>query len=234
MLKTIKINDLKIKKVEPKVQKPLRESHRQIFGDTPFGMCLLLGSRGTGKSTVLWNLIQHICQPKFTRIIIISSTAGIGDRTWETILEEMGTYKLSFEVHNDIENIDTIINNLIEQAKARLNDDGGQLYGLMMGAQEDEKKKSKYEIMDYVVVFDDCSKYIRNQKRLELLCKTLRHYNSFIFIGTQSLKDLSPPLREASNFCFLFAGMGESALKTFRDEKITKIPYDLFKNISFN
>ena len=77
-------------------------------------MCLLLGSRGTGKSTVLWNLIQHICQPKFTRIIIISSTAGIGDRTWETILEEMGTYKLSFEVHNDIENIDTIINNLIE------------------------------------------------------------------------------------------------------------------------
>lgn len=97
-----------------------------------------------------------------------------------------------------------------------------------------ERINSKYEIIDYVVIFDDCSKYVRDVRRLEILAKTLRHYNSFIFIATQSLTDLSPPLREASNFCLLFKGIGDSKLKKFWDEKITSLNYEEFKNIYDN
>lgn len=232
MIKKKIINDVKIKIIKPSVSKPLRESHQKIFGHTPYGMVLLLGSRGTGKSTVLYNLITHICQPKYTRLVIISSTAGIGDRTWETIIEKLGRGGVNFSIHNDIENIDKIIDNLIEEARARFDEGGeGKLYKLMMNPLESEKKKSKYEVIDYIVVFDDCSKYIRSQKRLELLCKTLRHYNSFIFIATQSLVDLSPPLREAANFSLLFAGMGEKRLKIFYDEKINKISQEDFEEL---
>lgn len=111
-----KINNSTIKPVKPSFQKPLRESHMEIFGNTPFGMCLLLGSRGTGKTTVLFNLISHIIQPACTKIIIISSTAGIGDRTWKTILHKFDKNGVNYELHNDIENIDEIIDNLIEEA----------------------------------------------------------------------------------------------------------------------
>lgn len=236
-----KINDKVIKPLK-QIHKlrPLKQEHIDLFGEVRYGLVLLLGARGLGKTTVVWEMMKDIIHKRFTQVYIFSSTAGLGDLTWDAILKEMKKQRINVSIFNDIENFDENIKSLVEQIKPDKKEPKkkrSELFKLMMGEtdeEDDEEKKEhqKYEVIDYVLIIDDMGTFTRYAKWFDILCKTLRHYNSFIFIASQYLSDQPPGIRTVANFLCLFKNIGEKKLKMIYDEKINKeISYDVFKEI---
>lgn len=237
-----KVNNLIIKPLKnKKALKPLKPEHIQLYGDVYFGMVLLLGARGLGKTTVVWEMMKNIVHKKFTQIFIFSSTAGLGDLTWESIITEMKKLKLNYSIFNDVENFNENIKQLITAIKPEEKEPKkkkSELFKLMMGDdsdddEEEKKDKQQYEVIDYILIIDDMSSFTRNAKWFDLLCKTLRHYKSFIYVATQYLNDLPPGIRTVCNFLCLFKNIGEKKLKQIYEEKINdeNVPFDFFEHI---
>lgn len=103
------------------------------------------------------------------------------------------------------------------------------------GKEEDkleEKKpprRSKYQPLDYLIIFDDLADEIKSME-YQVLLKKARHFHIKTITSSQYLKDMVPDTRKQIRLWILFRGLSSKLLETVYESigGSQTVPFDLF------
>lgn len=94
--------------------------------------------------------------------------------------------------------------------------------------KEDEPKtvkKTKYQELEYLFVFDDLSKLLRN-KSIEALSKINRHLKSKVIFSFHGVSDLPPITIGQLDYLLIFGKQPEERIKEVKDKLSISTPYE--------
>lgn len=213
-----KINNIKIQVLKNK-NKDKKFVHKEIFNEQ-FPFIFISSKKGSGKSTVLYNILINMALPKKTKIYLFSKTYE-NDQTTINMIDKISKYN-EIEFFDDLEyqnqqgeKYKNILDKLIADIK------------LDIAENKDKLKKLPYTYPRHIFIFDDFSELLKD-KILEGIIKRHRHYLTSFIISSQSYTDLKPNVRNQVNFLILFKEIPINRLKLIYDEKIKGIEWDKF------
>ena len=212
-IEIIKINDFKIKPLKL-IDDNKKIKHDELFKDA-YPNVFISSQKNSGKSTLIYNIVKEIALINKTKIYIFSTTYN-NDNTTIEALRKYDKYKINYEIHDDLNDLDDVFNNIDSNLD------------LVIG----KYNKSKYRYPLYILIFDDMPKdQLRNNKTLETIIKRNRHFKIFNLISSQNIYDLSPTVRSNLDYLILFSGLSIKNLKTVYEEQIKKLTFDQFLEI---
>jgi hypothetical protein len=94
-----------------------------------------------------------------------------------------------------------------------------------------KKRKSKNITPHHMLIFDDISDEMRNNRNLKALMKKNRHYKSKIIISTQHFYDVNPDIRKMFDIWILFRDHEDSILQEVYNACSINISFDKFKEL---
>ena len=86
-------------------------------------------------------------------------------------------------------------------------------------------KKSKYQELEYIFVFDDLSKLLRN-KSIEALSKINRHLKSKVIFSFHGVSDLGPITIGQLDYLLIFGKQPEERIREVKDKLSIAIPFE--------
>lgn len=95
---------------------------------------------------------------------------------------------------------------------------------------EERKRRSKYQELDYIFVFDDLSDEIKKATSIPILLKTNRHYKMKTIISSQYIHDLKPECLRNADYYLLWSGLTDDKLKKIYKDADLAIDFDFFEN----
>lgn len=201
-----KINNLEVKPfINKKRQKIIK--HSDIV-NIPYWCSILVGKKGSGKTSVWGNLVLHTAIPKFTIVRIFSTTLQT-DETMINILKTFDKNKIEYELYDSLYN-DNKENILSKQFNEIMNE-----------VEELSKsiEKSTISPVFYIYVIDDMSDVLRS-KDLGKFITRHRHIKSCICLSSQFYYHFSPEIRYNLNLLLIFGDIGLDTLKQIYNEKV--------------
>jgi len=200
----------------------------------------LCARKKSGKSTVVYNIVKNCASPD-TTVIVFASTVN-KDETYYTIRKYCEAKHIPFigyaSLKDDgVNRIEALVKTLEAEAEEQLekeneSDESDNSCVLLDSDSEDKprKKRSKYRVPEYILVFDDLSNELRDPW-LRKLVKENRHYKAKVIISSQHPNDLLPEQLRQIDYWLLFKGLPEEkVLKIYNDADIA-IPFELFQKI---
>jgi len=217
-----KINDMKITVLKTKTASKTHP-YKYLFNH-PFPNIFLNSKRGSGKTNIIFNILQNVIVPKKIKKIFFFSKTFDNDETSQAIKEKLDKYKINYEVYDDIFNIDDstkkkycILDNIIEnEIKPELEND------------KEKIKRSKYNFPYYIFIFDDISDILRYGRKCEYVLKKNRHLHLITCISSQYITDLNPAMRANITNLILFKGLNQKSLESIYDEYVNDMSYKDF------
>ena len=101
----------------------------------------------------------------------------------------------------------------------------------MIRTDNDKKKKkarkSKYQVCDYMIIFDDLSGELKSKSIVELLKKN-RHYRTKIILSSQYMNDLKPECRKQIDLFLIFKGFNSKKLEEIHRDCDSSVPLETF------
>ena len=253
MFPTETINNFTIKPVKAPNKSTENWHGKHIFPNRKFWNVALLSKTGSGKTTVIFNLIQKFID-KHTIFFLFSSTIKI-DPTWQEIIkfiESKGNQYIAEPhfLHNGANYIDDFLHEYnkcyddqyepevipeVKQAPQPIYAPGFS-FGSVPAIKQQEVKQSKAEKnkekkMNFMIVLDDLSKDLRKSTTIEDLTKRCRHFHTRVIISSQSLNDINPSTHSQLYCLCLFHGMSESDLEYIAKRYSLWVPETKFKEI---
>ena len=235
-MQLVKVNEVEVKPIKPVSEPDLRP----VMGADLFPECnaaiFICAPRGSGKTSVLGKILKE-CTGKKTRIVSFCANLD-KDKAWIALQKRFGDQMEGYtSIIDPEEKIDMleILNDEIkykaaeekerllnpEKVKVDVDHDRERLKEAMFGQEatqeEEEEKKEKKRCPEYIVVFDDLSDEIKNNRQVAKLLKNGRHFCKII-ISSQYLKDLKPESRSQIDYFILFGGLPkETKLTVYRN-----------------
>jgi len=248
MIKTSKINNFKIQ-----LPKAKKVDNRPVKGAFMFPkeLCTtyILGKKESGKTVLIWNIIQHRIE-KNTTVVIFCPTV-YADHGWINILEWLENNDIPHMIHTSIYNNDgtnalkELVSELEDEAKARYDDmkeskkkkhksDKFDVHKVLNPEEETEKKerKPKYKAADYLILIDDLSDEIGDSS-LPTLIKKHRHFKTQLIISNQTLNDLPLSARKQLDYWIIFPGLDDIKLREVYDRCTLQIDFDQFQDLYY-
>jgi hypothetical protein len=207
----------------------------------------------SGKTNAIFKILKECCGKK-TKLFIISSTAFI-DPNWIHIIKFFEKRGNNVTVSSSIENGEADFNLLIEELtkkgedeikKLKENDNvpenEEEVLSIPIDILDDETKepkkpkkeqKEKKVAPEYIFVFDDMSKDLRNPNVGKLL-KKHRHFKSKVIASSQYLKDMDVDSREQIEFWLLFGDHSDDNIKKLWENIHLRISFQLLLKLYHN
>jgi predicted ATPase len=155
---------------------------------------IILGGVGSGKTTILMNILNEISNDTFHRAIIFSSNR-LDSKMVDTISEDVELYGA------DKTKLDMIIGEIRQDALSA--------------------KKSKKKIPKILLVLDDVAGdgnfFNSNKSLFNNFILSTRHYNTTVILTTQKYKLIPPVIRVNANIWFITKISPEERKQIFRD-----------------
>jgi len=220
MITIEKINNIQVQPI--KVKEPVFKSNPHLF-DFFFQVCLLVGNRGFGKTTLALNLIE-LQKSYIDKIYVVSPNA-------KTDLKVMAVLsKLPHDLYDILTN--DVVEDIKEDIDKRIEryDDGKKLYKLIKKVQKQKLPRLTEDEMDFLdsIDNDDVDEMLELVKKgrpptsvlwiddqvgtnlihkkegelVKMVIKNRHRYLTCIF-GTQNLKSISPPIRKCASVLFI-------------------------------
>lgn len=174
-------------------------------------LVLILGKKGTGKSTVMGHLM-HALRYKIPKAVVWSATEGANNFWEKRIPRKYIMTDFKEEVFKAI--VDAQMRSFVN-AKARLGRD-----------------PTPAEV-GLAIVFDDMGwcKAFRNSPTFDQLTRNQRHYNIMTFVAMQYAKDVPPCIRGNADYLFALQCNIGSQLKLLQKDYSCVDDYGLFLRI---
>ena len=203
MYKLQTVNNFENSKV--KTGKCKKILHKKLF-NFPYFNSFILGSTGTGKTNLMYNILKSLSYCDDTKIIIVSSTMD-NDKVMKKIIEDFSKYNeiIPFPQLSD-ETIDEILE--------------------IISTNEEHEK---YCYAKTIIIMDDIKGFLRSSKLYDLMSK-VRHFFSHIFVLSQYFKDISPDIRSQVRFLIIFKGWNKQQLKSIYNDFIKDGTFEEFLN----
>lgn len=174
---------------------------------------ILCGSKGSGKSTLILNLLHNkeAYRNFFDRIYIVSPTAK-RDAKYDKLLREVEHYDecTSENIIEIMENIKEFNDDFKEKEKER-----------KQQCKEDGVKYDKPKDPHHLIIFDDCIHMLpkSNQKSIvNELFTCNRHYKTSVWTATQKMKSVNPLIRNQCDLLSLWRINNNTEKKGILDE----------------
>jgi len=202
----------------------------------------LCARKKSGKSTVVYNIIKNCASPE-TTVIVFASTVNKDD-TYYTIRKYCEAKGIPFVGYASLKDegankIEALIRALEHQAEMEMEESEDEKPKkkkqpcVLLDTDSDEeprKRRAKYRVPEYILVFDDLSNELRDPYMRKLL-KENRHYKAKVIISSQHPNDLLPEQLRQIDYWLVFKGMPEEKLEKIYSDADIAIPYELFRKI---
>jgi hypothetical protein len=206
----------------------------------------VLARKKQGKTTVLYNIIKE-CINKYTKVFFFVSTIDF-DPTYKEIMKYLDDHDIEYEKYDSLNEKENTLTDVMDQMKENVISE-------TVDSEDDEKEEDKkpqilnvseddetltVKIRKYkprkltprhLLIFDDISDEMRNNKTLRALMKKNRHYKSKIIISTQHFTDVNPDIRKMFDIWLLFRDHDDKILKDVYDACCLNISYDQFHTL---
>ena len=110
---------------------------------------------------------------------------------------------------------------------------GGKIFEQTLDVEEDDepirKSRSKYEVPEYLFIFDDLSAEIKNSPSVLSLIKDSRHIHAKMIISSQSWVDVPKSGRGNIDYLILYRNVPEEKLiEMYKENAIASVTLDQF------
>jgi hypothetical protein len=238
------INHHKIQPVQIKTD-PRPVKGAEIFPEL-YGNMFLIAHTNTGKTTILYNIIPKMIGKK-TKIIVFAATA-YSDDIWIALRKKLERMGNEVEIYTSIKDaegnhLSNLTDQLTEEAKEREEQEEEEevhvtpadiLENLRkkqvddyMDDPDERPKKERFRYPEYLIIFDDMSKELRNPD-IAVLLKQCRHFHIRTIISSQYLKDLAPSSRQQIKGWCVFKGISERVIEELHESIGLKMPFEVF------
>jgi len=196
---------------------PIDSSHQteeqkgSEFFPTANPSIVLFGKRKSGKSTVIFNCLERMCDKK-TKVVIICPTIE-NDDSWIMTTKMLDKKKTKYIPYDSITWTDdngvkcNVISDLLKMLK-------------------DGKPKHRY-----IIVIDDLDTKQVHSRDVDKLYKTFRHYHGTIITSTQAPMDLAPAARSNSEYAILFKGLPKKSIEQLHGDFGLTLDLEKFKKL---
>jgi len=236
------INDIEIKPIR------IKKDKTELFGSDilpdPYGVVAMISKTNSGKTTALYNILQHTIDPKRrSNIVIFCSTLDL-DQNYTKIVSMLEKRKCNvFKHYSFIENGENLIQHymdIIEQPEEEEEEEKpveriliGRGFVMERPKQIQKKKKKKKEPTmlspKWIFIFDDLGKDTRSNY-MNYVMKA-RHFKIRTFILTQHLSNISPIVRKQIATCLLFRSFSKDKLMMIYEDLDIEISFKLFEEL---
>lgn len=207
-----KINNINIKPVPIKNNQSKHVLGYEYFSE-PFSNIFLLAKKKSGKTTVIYELLNNIVSPDLEQKVFFFVSTIKKDIIYEKIKALLDKHDIEYEEFDCIEDVSTKENNL---------------KNIMDNIQCVDK--DNYSYAENIFIFDDMSEQLQN-KYIHKLLKSNRHYKSTCIISSQYITDLTPGCRSQLDYCLAFRNLTEDNLKKLHNTLDLNIDYETFEKI---
>lgn len=160
---------------------------------------IILGGVGSGKTTILMNVLNEVSDNVWNRVIIFSSNR-LDAKMVDTISDDVELYGA------DKNKLDTVIGEIRQE-------------GL-------DSKRNKRKIPKILLVLDDVAGdgnfFNANKSLFNNFILSTRHYNTTVILTTQKYKLIPPVIRVNANIWFINKLAPEERKQIFRELPFTK------------
>lgn len=183
----------------------------------------ILGKKKSGKSFVIYNILQKILSKK-AKIIIIASTA-YRDELYKKMRERLKKRGIDavFYTSNVISKDETVIGNLA----ANIGGDSDECSDDDLSADSAEITEKPEEL---IIIFDDLGAEL-NSKIIADWMKKNRHYHATNIISSQYWNDLNKQGRLQLDIILLFPAIPEDKLKEVWKDSNLAITWEKFNDL---
>lgn len=205
----------------------------------------LVAKKKSGKTSVVYKIIKT-CATKDTTVIAFVSTL-YKDDNWLSIQKycrEKGIPFLGFTslMDNNVDKLQELIKSLESEAMERemetlekeqkVDKSCLLLAGPDSDNEEDEvvRRKSKYRVPDYLLIFDDLSDELKAKSIITLLKKN-RHFLCKCIMSSQYVLDIKPESRRQLDYWLVFAGQPIEKLNDIHSKADLSISKELLYKI---
>jgi hypothetical protein len=212
--------------------------------------CFLLGKKESGKTQLIYNIIQHRIQ-KNTTVVIFCATV-YADDAWKGILEWLEKKSVAHIIHTSIYDKN---GNALQELVDELEDEYREKYydekekkkekktkhkeefdiNKVINPEKEEKKerKPKLKAPDWLIIIDDLADEI-SDRSLPTLIKKHRHYKTQLLISNQTLNDLPLSGRKNLDYWMMFGGLDSLKLREIYDRCTLQIDYQQFEDLYYD
>lgn len=253
MISLKQINNQKVKAI------PIPdEDNRPIKGfdicEEVYANIFLCARKKSGKTSALFKIVKE-CAGRNTIIIVFCSTA-YKDKNWIQIRKYFEKKGMEIRVHTSLyedgqDQLFNLIDDLKKEAKEkedekeddeepeidRCDDILARLAQMHGGRKEEEEepkqkkeRKCKYQVPEYIIIFDDLSSELKSQSLLSLM-KFNRHFKAKLIISSQWLHDLLPESRKQIDLFLIFKGFPKDKIALIFKDCDSSIPFETFYKI---
>lgn len=235
MLGTKKINNLKVNVYKPKVEKQKKIQGSEIVGTNLYWNCCLIAQKNSGKSNLIWNILERTASKKTTLIFFVGTINQ--DDTYIAMIKHFQEKGITCITHDSIfidkvNLLDIYIKKFKEvamvkkQKEEKMGIDADEIKTINVDDPDDdiiEYKKEKKQSCETIMIFDDLADQV---KHLESISKIHRHLHVSILTATQYIHDLSKAFFLQQNFIILFPNFSIEKLKILYDNVSLKMTFE--------
>ena len=192
----------------------------RVKTNSNYWMWILIGGKGSGKSSVLLNVLENKLLGLYENIYLISPTAEL-DPKFKKLVEELKVDNHFYE-HFSEKVIDTIMNDLRHKETEKEKEKETPKKGVEISKKGVEISKKGAELSRNLIIFDDCiadlpKSTVKNATFNKLMCNH-RHFHSDIIITSQVYRLLNPTVRKNFNIITIWPSVNKGERKAYLDE----------------
>lgn len=217
MFKFEKINNIQIEPVEGGENFDPKKIIGYDYFNQPFCNIFIVARKNSGKTTLIYNILRHIIDPKYKKKQHVHFFVGTikQDRIYDSIKELLDYNEINYDENDSLYDPSTG-DNLVEK----------------MMKEIDDIDKDNYSYAEHIIIFDDLSLELKTANIIPVLMKENRHLKSKIIISSQYITDIIPAARSQVDYCLTFYGLSNRNLYDLYNSLNIWIPeYDTFKEL---
>ena len=237
------LNDIEIKPIR------IKKDKTELFGSDilpdPYGVVAMISKTNSGKTTALYNILQHTIDPKRrSNVVIFCSTLDL-DQNYTKIISMLEKRKCNvFKHYSFIENGENLISHYMDIIKEGEEEEeeenvkieriilpGGFVKEVRTNIEKKKKKKKEPTMLSpkWIFIFDDLGKDTRSNY-MNYVMKA-RHFKIRTFILTQHLSNIAPIVRKQIATCLLFRSFSKDKLQMIYEDLDIEISFKVFENL---
>ena len=241
-----------IKKINNQIVKPMRftddddEDTRPVKGSAIFptlnANIFLIAKKHSGKTVTVGKIIKE-CASSSTTVICICSTI-YKDIAHKKIKKYCKLHNIPYigftsMIYDGVNVLDTLMDFLEDRAEMELEEEYNpkeKTSPCLFNDSDEEvekKRKSKYQVPEYIIYLDDLSNELKNPSLLKLFCEQ-RHSKMKVIVSTQYLTHIHPSSHCQCDYSLIFGGMPDEKLEKLHDNLDLAIPFDKFYTLYKN
>lgn len=204
------INDIDVLPVDIASKRKRDVLGKEYFSE-PFCNIFILAKKNSGKTTLIYNLLQHLLKVGLNQKVYFFVGTIDKDIIYEKIRELLSYNRIEFKCFDTIVTEDKV--NLLDAVMEQIG----------------EIDKNNWEYPENIFVFDDVSFDLQN-KSVSKLLKANRHYKSKTIVSSQYITDLTPGSRLQLDYCLAFKNISDKNLESLYSSINIWVPKKTFLN----